>query len=146
LIHRGQAVRLEWRQAPDDAVAQAALPQGNGVVCVAASKASPGRREQAELQALCTHVALQIEHLARNDSSCLLEWRNREPRRIYWGVRMLHRLCPGSLTKRRTRYFDYRLTELDEYEGLVRLRFESRQRTVTLVRSCCHPRRPPQST
>jgi hypothetical protein len=132
LAWRGRRVRVEWRARADETVAEAALPRENGVVCAPRSEAPIDRREQAELHALCTHVALQIEHLARTGPAHLLTWRNREFQKIHWGMRMLHRLCPGALSPGRTRYFDYRLTGLDEYEGLVRLRFESRQRTVVL--------------
>ena len=132
LTLRGKIIRLEWNAHVSDAVAESALPHENGVVVVRRSGASVDRGAQAELQALCAHVALQIEHLARAGPAHLLTWRNRELRKIHWGVRMLHRLCPGALVSGRTRYFDYRLTGLDEYEGLVRLRFESRQRTVVL--------------
>ncbi len=129
---RRRTVRAVWRHDPSDAVAQAPLPQDNGVISVPRTGASVTRQDQVQLQALCTHVALQIEHLARSGPAHLLTWRNRELQRVHWGVRMLHRLCPGALSPGRTRYFDYRLTGLDEYEGLVRLRFESRQRTVVL--------------
>ena len=132
LTWRGRLVEVRWSAPPHAGVAEAPLPRDNGVVFVSGASAPANRREQAELGALCTHVALQIEHLARNSASCLLTWRNRELQKIHWGVRMLHRLCPGALSPGRTRYFSYRLTALDEYEGLVRLRFESRQRTVVL--------------
>ncbi len=92
----------------------------------------PSPRSERAVGEICEHVARRIHCLQEETRSPLLIWRNRNLRTVYWGIRLFHRLCPDLLVKGKTRYFDYHLAAMDEYEGAVNLRFESRKRTVLL--------------
>lgn len=101
--------------------AAVSIPASEGVVEGAAGSGQAAR-----------HVASRLQHLLRGKVPGLLEWRNRNPMRLFWGAHLFERLRPGLLAAGRTRWFDYALTRVDEYEGLVGLEFESREARVLL--------------
>ncbi|MFH1530481.1 MAG: nitrogenase component 1 [Pseudomonadota bacterium] len=78
------------------------------------------------------HVEARLRRLLRGDVPGLLQWRNRNPQTVFWGAQLFERLRPDLLAVGRTRWFDYALTRVDEYEGLVGLEFESRDARVLL--------------
>jgi hypothetical protein len=78
------------------------------------------------------HVAGRLSRLLSGDPPDILLWRNRNPQRILWGTRMFNNLCPGLLARGRTRYFDYTLSKLDQYEGSINVEFQSRRATVVM--------------
>lgn len=81
---------------------------------------------------VCEQIAPRLSALQRGSPPDLLLWRNRNVQKVRWGTRMLNDLCSNLLVKGRTRYFGYRVTAIDEYEGLIRIEMESRQHTVRL--------------
>jgi hypothetical protein len=78
------------------------------------------------------HVEARLRRLLRGAVPELLQWRNRNPQTLFWGAHMFERLRPDLLSAGRTRWFDYALTRVDEYEGLIGLEFESRDARVLL--------------
>ncbi len=84
------------------------------------------------LRQVCNHVARRVGRLMRGNPPHLLCFRNRNPQRIQWTTRMFNSLCPDLIRKGQTRYFDYRVSNLDEYEGFINVEFQSRNATVVL--------------
>ena len=97
------------------------IPFPGGVV----SSPSGGR-------AAARHLAGRLKRLLSGKPPDILLWRNRNPQRIMWGTRMFNNLCPKMLARGRTRYFDYTLSRLDQYEGSINLEFQSRRATVVM--------------
>ncbi len=131
LVHDGSLrVQLEddqgplevaWVEQSDDGV----IEEARGVVVRA-----EGPSDRVRLAA--RHVARRLARLQRGDPPHLLQFRNRNPQRLIWDTRLFGHLCPEMLVRGRTRYFAYRLAEVDAFEGYLNLTFSSRRQTVRL--------------
>ena len=88
VVDEGRETSLLWTESGAEGPMAVPVAGGNGVVSPAGSD---GAGPEA-LRALGVHVALQIEHVASRTGSELLRWRNREPRTLHWGARLLGRL------------------------------------------------------
>ena len=115
----GDPVEVRWVEA--ETGAEVSVPAAAGGVAGDAGSGQAAR-----------HVEARLRRLLRGDVPGLLQWRNRNPQTLFWGAHMFERLRPDLLAVGRSRWFEYALTRLDEYEGLVGLEFESREARVLL--------------
>ncbi len=115
----GDPVEVLWVETGTDAAVSIPATQGFVVGMEGSGQAA-------------RHVEARLRRLLKGDVPGLLQWRNRNPQTLFWGAHMFERLRPDLLAAGRTRWFDYALTGLDEYEGLVGMEFESRDARVIL--------------
>lgn len=120
-----KTLTLLWSEFPRGSPVEVPFPGGVVSLDQVDERAQYGR-------AAARHVAGRLSRLLSGDPPDILLWRNRNPQRIQWGARMFNNLCPGMLARGRTRYFDYTLSKLDQYEGSINVEFQSRRATVVL--------------
>ena len=125
-------LRLKWMETAASGQVLAAF--GGGVI-VCAGKPGLGEQRLRQLRRAAVHVANRLERLLRGRPPHLLEWRNRNPQKIAWNRRLFNNLCPGMLVKGQTRYFDYRVADINEYSGHLNVVFQSRKASVTVTLS-----------
>ncbi len=121
---RGSLVLL-WSEFPRGSPVE--VPFSGGVVSL-----EKGADRSRDGRAAARHLAGRLSRLLSGNPPDILLWRNRNPQRIQWGTRIFNNLCPNMLARGRTRYFDYTLSGLDQYEGSVNVEFQSRRATVVL--------------
>ena len=117
-------LEVAWvEHAPEGGVVEAT----RGVVVCA--DVGPDRRRR---RLAARHVARRLARLLRGEPPHLLQFRNRNHQRLIWDARLFGHLCPEMLVRGRTRYFSYRLAEVDQFEGYLNLTFTSRRQAVRL--------------
>lgn len=84
------------------------------------------------LRKAAEHVGRRLSRLLVGDPPHLLLWRNRNPMVLYWGRRMFTSLGSDLLVAGHTRYFDYTVAEINEYEGFVNIELRSRRASIML--------------
>ncbi|MDI7269897.1 MAG: hypothetical protein QME96_18045, partial [Myxococcota bacterium] len=126
----GRLLSLLWSEAPRRAAVEVSL--AGVVVSVERPHRFRTRQEKDRMEGAARHVARRLGRLLRGNPPHLLLWRNRNLERLHWGVRMLNGLCPDLLVRGHTRYFDYTVAGLDEYEGFINVEFRSRGAGVAL--------------
>ncbi|MDI7267273.1 MAG: nitrogenase component 1 [Myxococcota bacterium] len=126
----GKPLSLLWMEAPRRAAVQVTV--GGVAVAVERPQGPRNGRGRERLEGAARHVARRLGRLLQGDPPHLLLWRNRNLERLHWGVRMFNGLCPDLLVRGHTRYFDYTVAGLDEYEGFMNVEFRSRAAAVVL--------------
>lgn len=122
--------RLLWTEQARDIPGELGFKAG--FVSPEQRRKKSGRAAAQQTRQAVRHVAQRIERLLTGHSPHLLLWRNRNPQRISWGTRMFDNLCPDLLVRGQTRYHDYIVSRVDEYEGYINVEFQSRAASVVL--------------
>ncbi len=105
-------------------------PLRDGYLCCNAEPNESDLLRKAWTVKLTAFLSEKINRLLDGEPPALLQWRNRHHQTISWGIRLFPWLFSGLIKKGRTRFGEYTLIDLNEYEGYLNLVFESRQARV----------------
>jgi hypothetical protein len=130
LKSEGKSLSLKWTEESQNSLLE--MPVSSGFVSVQRPQKPRNHHEKKTFEQALQHVATRIDRLLGGDPPHLLLFRNRNPQRILWGTRMLNNLCPNLIVRDETRYYDYIVSNLDQYEGYINVEFQSRQATIVL--------------
>jgi len=130
ISHQGKSMRFLWSEDSQDSPVEVRF--SGGVVGAERARSNVSKQDRDRMQRAAGHLAGRLTRLLGGKPPHLLLWRNRNSQRIIWGRRMFNNLCPGLLVRGETRYFDYTVSDIDEYEGHLNVRFQSRRASVLL--------------
>lgn len=129
-----QHASVRWSEHPPSGNECEILEEGavKGCIWFVPSASAPDPKQALRERRVLAHIAERLRRLLRGSPPALLQWRNRnpEPVTVYWSPRLFARLGEDLMKPGDTRYYDYTLTRIDEYEGFINLAFESRSATV----------------
>jgi len=130
LEHQSKPMTFLWSEGSRSSPVE--LGFSGGVVAAERTRKTAKGQEKIRLERAAKHLAGRLSRLLDGKPPNLLQWRNRNSQSIIWGKRMFNNLCPGMLVRGETRYFDYTVSDIDEYEGYLNVRFQSRRASVLM--------------